>query len=124
MKGQKEGLSKERVEILNKMRIKEKEGAGVSKEQFLGILKDIDGQDQMKTLWGIDDHQFLMRRNMADWIRSRKNAGIEMLKQLNDQDFARHIFKAWDGQSRGYLTAQEFTEQLVGLGLGSDSKFI
>ena len=47
-----------------------------------------------------------------------------MLNQLQNQEFARQIFKAWDAQDKGYLTAQEFTEQLVGLGLASDSQFI
>ena len=45
------------------------------------------------------------------------------MDKLNDMEFAKNIFKAWDTSSKGYLTAKEFAEQLVGLGLAQTSRF-
>ena len=47
-------------------------------------------------LFGMNDEQLLVRRQTEDWIKSRKNAGMNMLDKLKDMDFARQIFKAWD----------------------------
>lgn len=60
---------------------------------------------------------------MENWIGSRKNAGMKMLDKLKDMEFARQIFKAWDADKKGYLTAKEVSEQLVGLGLSIDINF-
>ena len=46
-----------------------------------------------------------------------------LMDKLNDMDFAKNIFKAWDTSSKGYLTAKEFAEQLVGLGLSTTTNF-
>ena len=84
MRGQKETLLQDGLDIRKKLHIKEKDGAGVSKEALVAVLKDIDGQDELKTLWGIDENQLLVKKATEHWIRKRKNAGMEMLKQLND----------------------------------------
>ena len=52
-------------------------------------MRDIDGQDELKTLWGLDDRKFLIRKDTEDWIKKRQSAGMVMLKHLKEQDFAR-----------------------------------
>mmetsp|Transcript_25779 Transcript_25779/g.32083 ORF Transcript_25779/g.32083 Transcript_25779/m.32083 type:complete len:110 (+) Transcript_25779:60-389(+) len=49
---------------------------------------------------------------------------MQMLNKMQDMDFAKQIFKAWDNNSKGYLTAKEFSEQLCGLGLSTDINFV
>ena len=43
----------------------------------------------MKMLWDVDEEKFLIKKRTEDWIRSRKNAGMGMLNQLQNQEFAR-----------------------------------
>ena len=59
-------------------------------------MRDVDNQDKVMALFGMNDEQLLVRRQTEDWIKSRKNAGMNMLDKLKDMDFARQIFKAWD----------------------------
>ena len=47
-----------------------------------------------------------------------------MLDKLKDMDYAKLIFKAWDTNKKGYLTAKEVSEQLVGLGLSTTIGFV
>ena len=47
-----------------------------------------------------------------------------MLDKLKDMDYAQLIFKAWDTNKKGYLTAKEVSEQLVGLGLSTTIGFV
>ena len=47
-----------------------------------------------------------------------------MLDKMKDIEFAKLIFKAWDSNQIGYLTAKEFSEQLCGLGLSTDINFV
>ena len=47
-----------------------------------------------------------------------------MLDKLKDMDYAKLIFKAWDTNKKGYLTAKEVSEQLVGLGLSTTINFV
>ena len=44
--------------------------------------------------------------------------------KMKDMEFAKQIFKAWDTSQKGYLTAREMSEQLVGLGLSVDINFV
>lgn len=72
----------------------------------------------------MNESQLLIRRHMEDWIKQHKNAGMQMIEKLKDMEFAKQIFKAWDLNQKGYLTAKEFSEQLVGLGLSTDINFV
>lgn len=47
-----------------------------------------------------------------------------MLDKLKDMEYAKLIFKAWDTNKKGYLTAKEVSEQLVGLGLSTTINFV
>ena len=87
------------------------------------IIRDVDNQEDQKSLYGMNEEKLLIRRAMENWISSRKNAGMKMLDKLKDMEFARQIFKAWDTDKKGYLTAKEVNEQLVGLGLSVDFNF-
>ena len=49
---------------------------------------------------------------------------MQMLNKMKDMEFAKQIFKAWDTSQKGYLTAREMSEQLVGLGLSVDINFV
>ena len=72
----------------------------------------------------MNEQQLLIRRNIESWIKLRKNAGMQMLNKMKDMEFAKQIFKAWDTSQKGYLTAREMSEQLVGLGLSVDINFV
>ena len=48
---------------------------------------------------------------------------MSLIEKGNDMGFAKEIFKAWDTNKQGYLTAKEVSEQLVGLGLSIDINF-
>lgn len=89
MREQKETLKEESLKIKKGLHIKEKEGEGVSKKQFIHALKDIDGQNENKNLWGINEKQLLVKNNTEDWIKKRQNAGMQMLKHMKDQEFAK-----------------------------------
>ena len=47
-----------------------------------------------------------------------------MIEGLKDIELARDIFKAWDHQDKGYLTKEELTEWLLGLGLAQNAQFV
>ena len=49
---------------------------------------------------------------------------MSLIEKINDMDFAKQIFKAWDTSKKGYLTAKEVSEQLVGLGLSTSISFV
>ena len=72
----------------------------------------------------MNEQQLLIRRIIESWIKNRRNAGMQMLDKLKDMDFAKQIFKAWDANQKGYLTAREMSEQLVGIGLSVDTNFV
>ena len=67
-------------------------------------LKDIKGRDQLASLWGITPQRMIIRKQMSEWILSRKNHGMKMIEQEKDIELAREIFKAWDHEDKGYLT--------------------
>ena len=100
------------------------QGPQVSKASLLKIMRDLDNQDQQKALIGMNDQQFLIRKNIEEWIKCHKNAGMSLIEKINDMDFAKQIFKAWDTSKKGYLTAKEVSEQLVGLGLSTSISFV
>ena len=58
----------------------------------------------------MNNNQFLIRKNIEDWIKSHKNAGMSLIEKGNDMGFAKEIFKAWDTNKQGYLTAKEVSE--------------
>lgn len=51
-------------------------------------------------------------------------AGMKSLSRMNNIDMARNIFKAWDIESKGYLTVDELTVQLMSLGLCTSRQFV
>ena len=83
-------------------------------------MRDVDHQGDAKALYGMNEEKLLIRRHMENWIGSRKNAGLKVLDKIKDMEYATEIFKAWDTDKKGYLTAKEVAEQLVGLGLATD----
>jgi len=74
------------------------------------VLKDIDGRDKMACLWGISEKMLLLKGKTQHWIKSRKNAGMQLLAQMNDVELAKEIFKAWDVENKGYLSVEELTD--------------
>ena len=73
---------------------------------MLKIMRDVDNQDKASALFGMNEAQLLIRRDMEAFIKLRKNAGMKMLEKMKDMEFAKQIFKAWDTSQRGYLTAK------------------
>ena len=69
-------------------------------------MRDVDNQDKASALFGMNEAQLLIRRDMEAFIKLRKNAGMKMLEKMKDMEFAKQIFKAWDTSQRGYLTAK------------------
>ena len=43
---------------------------------------------------------------------------------MHAQDMAKEIFKAWDIKLRRYILFEDFAENVIGLGLASDTKFV
>ena len=76
---------------------------------MIEVLKDIDGRDKITSLWDISERMLLIKQNTRDWILSHKMAGMKSLSRMNNIDMARNIFKAWDFDSKGYLTVEELT---------------
>ncbi len=76
---------------------------------MIEVLKDIDGRDKITCLWGISERMLLIKQNTRDWILSHKMAGMKSLSRMSNIDMARNIFKAWDLDSKGYLTVEELT---------------
>jgi Ca2+-binding EF-hand superfamily protein len=65
-----------------------------------------------------------MRENWKKWFVSRENAGLGTLAKLKNMALAKEIFKAWDFEKRGYLTLEQLTDQLIGLGLSTTIEFV
>ena len=65
------------------------------------------------------------KKHMCFLLKLHKICGLKaMIEKIKDMEFAKQIFKAWDLNQKGYLTAKEFSEQLVGLGLSTDIAFV
>ena len=79
MNDQQKALEHENFEVRKQLTIKHKQGKAVEKDQLIAVLRQIDGQDQLKTLWDVDEEKFLIKKQTEDWIRSRKNAGAGVL---------------------------------------------
>ena len=124
LKEQREQLEKQNLEMRGTQTLRGGQGPEVSPESLLMVLKDIDNQDTKKAIFNMNDHQLCVRRNIENWIKSRKNAGMKMLDKMKDMEFAQQIFKAWDTNQKGYLTTKQFSEQLCGLGLSTDINFV
>lgn len=96
----------------------------LNRSHVVEVLRDIDGRDKMASLWGISEKMLLLKGKTQHWIKSRKNAGMQLLAQMNDVELAKEIFKAWDVENKGYLSVEELTDQLVGLGLATNKSFV
>lgn len=53
----------------------------------------------------------------ADWIRSRKNAGLNNLNKVADIDLAKELFEVWDTRGVGEIDYTQVQEQFIALGL-------
>lgn len=73
-------------------------------------MKDVDNQDAQQAIFNINGEKLLIKRQTENWIRLRKNAGMKVFEKLNDMEFAKQIFKAWDISNKGYLTAKDVSE--------------
>ena len=60
----------------------------------------------------------------SQWIKKRKMENTSSISTIHDQKMAREIFKAWDVKLRRYILFEEFAENVIGLGLAPDSKFV
>lgn len=49
---------------------------------------------------------------------------MQYVNKLQDIDFAKQIFKAWDIDEKGYLSADELTDRLIGLGLSTTKDYV
>jgi Ca2+-binding EF-hand superfamily protein len=48
---------------------------------------------------------------------------MKLLEKEKDLELAKSIFKAWDTANKGYISVEELTEKLIGLGLCTTTKF-
>jgi len=68
-------------------------------------------------LLGLNKDQLLTRNITLDWIEKHQNAGLQLLEREKDFELAKSIFIAWDTTNKGYLSLEELTEKLIGIGL-------
>lgn len=85
-------------------------------------MRDIQSNGQ--NLEGHRKYEVIRQQQSNDWIKSRKNAGLEILEKQKDIAFAKEIFNAWDVSKKRYLTFQEITNHLIGLGLADNRQFV
>ena len=85
-------------------------------------MRDIQSNGQ--NLEGHRKYEVIRQQQSNDWIKSRKNAGLEILEKQKDIAFAKEIFNAWDVSKKRYLTFQEITSHLIGLGLADNRQFV
>ena len=73
---------------------------------------------------GIPSKEILRQLEFTNWSKSRKNAGVAAIEKKKDVQFAKEIFNAWDIDKDGYLTFNEITHHLIGLGLADTVEFV
>ena len=89
LKEQREALEKVNLDLRQKQTLRSTEGPKVSKASLLKIMRDVDNQDLQKAIYGLSEEQLIVRHNTENWIKQRKNAGMQVLEKLKDMEFAK-----------------------------------
>jgi len=92
LKEQREALENVNNDMRQKQTLSGNEGPIVSKDSLIKIMKDIDNQDKQKSLYGMNEQQLLVHRQLEKWVSQRKNEGARMMKKMKDMDLAKQIF--------------------------------
>ena len=92
LKEQREALENVNNDMRQKQTLSGNEGPIVSKDSLIKIMKDIDNQDKQKSLYGMNEQQLLVHRQLEKWVSQRKNEGARMMKKMKHMDLAKQIF--------------------------------
>ena len=58
------------------------------------------------------------------WVKNRKKEGLKSVSDMDQEDLAKEVFKAWDNKMHRYLTIEQMAENFIGLGLAPDIQFV
>ena len=95
-------LQAEKNDFIANLVKKQEKTQKVTHDSLIAVMREI--QQNGQNLEGNRKYEVIRQKQSNDWIKSRKNAGLEILDKQRDIAFAKEIFNAWDVSKKRYLT--------------------